>query len=102
LELKSLDFNLKSAKRRLECQEEELRQIEEMYKADEVTEETEEIILTRARNSVEMARFMYEIAKLSHAKSLKYELPRTDEAKKEALAQAEIAWQSARRRLPCC
>ena len=34
-------------------QKEELHQLEKMYKADDLTEETEEIILTRARHRLQ-------------------------------------------------
>ena len=44
---KSARFNLKSAEQRLENALEELKQLEKMYKADDLTEETEEIILKR-------------------------------------------------------
>ena len=45
--LKMADFNLKRARNSLEYTEEELRQLEKMYAADDVTEETEAIVLKR-------------------------------------------------------
>ena len=52
---KGAEFSLKSYREMLEYEEEELRQLEKMYKADDLTEETEEIILKRQRN-VEIGR----------------------------------------------
>lgn len=43
--VKATDFSLKSMKEYLEYEEEELRQLEKMYKADDITEETEAIVL---------------------------------------------------------
>ena len=48
------------AKDTLEYEEEELRQLEKMYKADEATEETEKIVLKRARDTVKRAKFVLE------------------------------------------
>ena len=61
--VKATEFSLKVAKETLEYEEEELRQLEKMYKADDITEETEQIVLKRARDTVEKAKFMVEYAK---------------------------------------
>ena len=53
----SANFSLKNAQQSLEYSEEELKQLEKMYKADDLTEETEEIVLKRARNEVEQGKF---------------------------------------------
>ncbi len=50
------DF-LKNSRFALEYSKQELKQLEKMYKADDLTEETEEIILTRQRRAVEAATF---------------------------------------------
>jgi multidrug efflux pump subunit AcrA (membrane-fusion protein) len=84
LQLKAIDFMLKMSKEALEYQEEELRQLEKMYKADDLTEATEEIILRRARNAVERVKFMYERAKVEHEYALKHDVPRADEKVKDS------------------
>ena len=78
-------FNLKSAEQRLESAREELRQLEKMYKADDLTEETEEIILKRQKFAVESAELGLESAKLSTELALKTSIPREAET---LLAQA--------------
>ena len=82
--LKAIDFELKVAKEALEYEQEELRQLEKMYKADDITEETEEIVLRRARDTVERAKFAVEVAQLMHDHALKFDLPRREEEVKEA------------------
>jgi len=54
-----------------------------MYKADELTEETEEIVLKRQRNAVEAAEFFAQRARVIRDEILQIEVPR----RKEALEQ---------------
>src|SRR5574340_381312 len=65
------DYGLKSATQYVEYAEEELRQLEKMYKADDLTEETEEIILKRARNELEQVKFYLKREKIDHERTLK-------------------------------
>jgi HlyD family secretion protein len=100
LQLKAIDFMLKMSKEALEYQEEELRQLEKMYKADDITEATEEIILRRARNGVERAKFTYERAKSEHEYALKHDLPRTDEKIKDSTQRALLLAEKDKLTLP--
>ncbi|MGB2821426.1 MAG: HlyD family efflux transporter periplasmic adaptor subunit, partial [Phycisphaerae bacterium] len=82
----------------LEYVREELRQLEKMYKADDLTEETEEIVLKRQRDAVGRAEFALETAKVAHEKQTKIVLPRQAEdiaaarkGKDEARKNAETA-----------
>jgi len=97
---KSADFTLKMARQHLEYQEEELRQLEKMYKADDLTEETEEIILKRARNAVEQAKFTLEIEKVYHDRMVKLNLPRREESVKESAQRSAILWNKVKATLP--
>jgi multidrug efflux pump subunit AcrA (membrane-fusion protein) len=83
-QLKVVEFNLRSSKNSLEYMQEELRQLEKMYKADDVTEETEEIVLKRARDQVEYGKMMVEGAQMRHDFSVKYGMPRMEERMKDA------------------
>ena len=98
--LKGEEFQLKIAAQVLEYNEEELEQLEKMYKADDLTEETEEIVLKRARNDVEQAKFRFEQTKLGHERALKFELPRALEAKRNAAKQANLIWEKTSTALP--
>ncbi|HUE73908.1 MAG TPA: HlyD family efflux transporter periplasmic adaptor subunit, partial [Pirellulaceae bacterium] len=100
LALKSTEVQLKLAAQVLEYNEEELKQLEKMYKADDLTEETEEIVLKRARNDVDQAKFRFELTKANHERSLRFDLPRAMEAKKDAARLASLGWEKARTTLP--
>ncbi len=100
LSLKSADMSLKSSQQSLENNLEELRQLEKMYKADDLTEETEEIILKRARAAVERSKFYMERAKVNHQQALKVEIPRLDISKKESKRRAELGAGSSAVTLP--
>ena len=59
-QIKSAAYNLKSSQSTLENAKEELEQLEQMYKEDDLTEESEEIVLKRAKQSVEFAEYRLE------------------------------------------
>lgn len=86
---KSVTQNLKMAEHFVEYQKEELRQLEKMYKADDLTEETEEIILKRARNDLEMSLFMLESAKVRAEQQLRV-LPREAVRLSESIRKQSI------------
>jgi len=90
---------LKRAKETLENQQEELRQLTKMYAADDLVEETEEIILTRQRDAVAHAEFALRMEQLDHDRTLNVTLPREAETlaanEREsalALAKGEADW----------
>src|SRR5579864_4053008 len=78
--IKEANNYLKMAKFYLEFSQEELRQLEKMYKANDLTEDTEKIILKRQRYYVEMAKFMVESAVLDHDYTMKFSLPNKEKA----------------------
>lgn len=100
MSIKSYDRYLDSAKFSLEYAQEELDQLEKMYKADDLTEETEEIILKRARRSVETAKFYLEREKIDHQEMLKVTIPRRDVTMKEGQKRSEFTLATARLSLP--
>jgi multidrug efflux pump subunit AcrA (membrane-fusion protein) len=100
-EEESADQRLKRAESFLENQREELRQLEMMYTADELTEETEEIILQRQRDRVEAAEFDLAMEKLRHKRTREVLLPRealqlADNERDTALALANFEADSPR------
>ena len=90
LTVKSADFLLKFYKFNLDYEKDELNQLQKMYKADDLTEETEEIVLKRQRHEVEFAKFRLENAKVMTDEMLNVQLPRTDVQMKESLERAAI------------
>jgi multidrug efflux pump subunit AcrA (membrane-fusion protein) len=88
---KSAERNLETAKNYLEYEQEELRQLEKMYKADDLTEETEEIVLKRQRDAVKRAEFSLERAKVSYDRSLNLSLPREMETFKQMVERQDLS-----------
>ncbi len=89
--LKSVDYSLKAAQFQLDYQQDELDQLEKMYAADDLTEETEEIVLKRSRTSVDFAKFNLEQTKLYCDEMLNIRLPRLDIRINESLNKAALS-----------
>jgi len=98
--VKQANFMLKNANDHLLYEQEELRQLEKMYKADNLTEETEEIVLKRQRDSVERAVFGLEMAKTKTAQTLNIDLPRQDITINENATRQAIAVVKAKASIP--
>ncbi|MEM9280754.1 MAG: HlyD family efflux transporter periplasmic adaptor subunit [Verrucomicrobiota bacterium] len=82
---------LKNSKNFLLYAEEELNQLKKMYEADDLTEETEEIILLRARNSVDSARWALEMSEERTRQALETQLPREHDSLGRQLELKEIS-----------
>ena len=95
-----MNFMVKMSEDFLAYEKEELRQLEKMYKADDLVEETEEIILKRARDSVERATFNLERAKTERETILKLSLPRAEEMLKLNGLRQEIDWKRSQATIP--
>jgi HlyD family secretion protein len=92
--------SLKRSRQTLEMEEAELRELEKMYKADDLTEETEEIILKRQRDEVESAKFRVEVAEIENEKANRIEVPRREESLKEAATRQAAVFEKTRNVLP--
>ncbi len=90
---RSNEQRLKSMKDSLDYTAEELRQLEKMYKADDLTEESEEIVLRRSRDDLERQKFNLEQTEMIHRKTKELSLPRAQRDRKVAQRLAEIAWE---------
>lgn len=97
---KSAEFSLRSSRNYLEYAREELRQLEKMYEADDLTEETEEIVLKRQRDAVETAEFRLESSELNHEETIETTIPQTEISKKEGARRSELAIQKSRVTMP--
>lgn len=71
-------FRMKIAQFYVDNAKEELKQLEKMYAADDLVEETEEFILKRSKFMVEAEEFFYDMDKMSTDRSLKTMYPRMD------------------------
>jgi HlyD family secretion protein len=88
---KSARFNLKNAEWRLANAREELQQLQKMYDADDLTEETEEIILKRQKFEVEGAELALESTRLATERELGTMIPRELENLQAAKRDQELA-----------
>jgi multidrug resistance efflux pump len=98
--IRMVNFMVKMSEDQLAYEQEELRQLEKMYKADDLTEETEEIILRRARDSVARAKFGLDRAKSERDSILEMSLPRAEEALKLALQRQAIEYRRSQASIP--
>jgi HlyD family secretion protein len=89
--IKSAEFMVKYYNFMLDYEKDELHELEKMYKADDLTEETEEIVLKRQRNQVEFAEFSLEGAKQDSDEMIKVRIPRMDIRMKEQLDRTALA-----------
>ena len=96
----SAERSVESARNSLAYQTEELRQLKKMYQADDLTEDTEEIILKRTRDAVDRAEYFLDTATDSKRRSLAYTIPRSEEELKTALKRATLALDEAQRTTP--
>ena len=94
-QLKSANFNLKFSEYALENVQEELDQLEKMYRRDELTEESEEIVLKRAQRDVESALFRLEGTREQHRRTIEENLPRNEVEQAERIRRAEMAYAAA-------
>jgi len=67
---------LRRSEQILSNQREELKQLSKMYEADDITEDTEEIILVRQQDAVASAEFALRMEVLDHKRTLAVTLPR--------------------------
>ncbi len=72
----SANQSLKRQQQVLASYQEELKQLLKMYEADDITEQTEEIILQKQRDAVEYAEFALRMETLEHKRTLTVTLPR--------------------------
>lgn len=72
----SAGFELKRKEQVLASYKEELKQLLKMYEADDLTEETEEIILQDQKDAVQAAEFALRMEILNNKRTLEVSLPR--------------------------
>ena len=92
--------NLEGTKRRLEAAQEELKQLRMMYDADDLTEQTEEIILKRQEYAVKSSELALKHAELSTKRSLDVVLPRRADSLATDARSAAIELVKAEANLP--
>ena len=99
-EEESYKRNAESSARQLEYAQEELNQLQKMYDEDDLTEETEEIILKRAKIGVEQAEHYHKLAIESRDYALKTSIPRKHQSYVDANRRAALAYELAAKAIP--
>ncbi|WP_342190323.1 HlyD family efflux transporter periplasmic adaptor subunit [Stieleria varia] len=94
-DIASAHQNLKSNEFSVESAEEELQQLQQMYDEDDLTEESEEIVLRRAKFTAESALFRLEDAKIRTQRSIDVLIPRTEISRKDSLDRAMMTYDRA-------
>lgn len=93
------EFSLKSSQSALDNAAEELNQLKQMYEEDGLTEESEEIVLKRAKQAVEFAEFRLEGTQITSERSIEQTIPRKEASEKDAMERAEMAYQKSMKNL---
>ena len=93
---KMAHYFLKNSKNYLEYAQEELRQLEKMYRSKDLREETEEIIVKRQKNQVEAAQFFVQMSEIRRNHSLKVDLPRQEQNFKENAEKQTLLFERTR------
>lgn len=91
---------LESSKQRLAAAKEELKQLKMMYDADDLTEQTEEIILKRQEFAVKSSELGLRLTELSTTRTLEVTLPRRAESLQTDATTAAIELEKAEKNLP--
>lgn len=95
-----LEFGKKTAGYYLEYSKDELDQLEKMYTEDELTEESEAIVLKRAQRDVESASRSLDRTLTRLAREEKTEIPREKIQQEDSLKRAEMTYARAMITLP--
>ena len=99
-EIETADQSLKRQRQLLASYEEELKQLLKMYEADDLTEDTEEIILKKQRDNVEHMKFLLEMEILDHKRKISVSLPREEVALLEKRDDSALQFERAGQDLP--
>ena len=99
-----LPFQIKSSQMSLNRQEqylsyslEELNQLKKMNEADALTEETEEIIIQRAQNDVDQAKFYVESARKNFKEFNEVLVPRSERSGMDAFRRENLSFEALRK-----
>jgi multidrug efflux pump subunit AcrA (membrane-fusion protein) len=95
-----MEMEVKQFQVMVDFQKDELEQLEKMYKADDLTEETEELILKRQRNWLELAQCYLDLMKAQRDRTLQIQLPRQEADLRENASRQSMALEKIRTTLP--
>ncbi|MEX0742605.1 MAG: hypothetical protein WD079_07380, partial [Phycisphaeraceae bacterium] len=91
LDREGTDVSLAVAQQRLDNAREELTQLERMYRDEDLTEDSEEIVLRRQKHAVAVAEFSLKRAENEYEEALTIRLPRREIDMQERLKRTRAA-----------
>lgn len=91
--LDDLEYSLRSSEYSVEYAREELDQLMKMYNEDELTEESEQIVLKRAQRSLESAERRLKQTRRNVERQRRIEIPREDLRRKDELRKKSLAYE---------
>lgn len=98
-DLRAAEFDVVQSRAALENVAEELGQLRQMYEEDDLTEESEEIVLKRAVQAVRTAEFRLEGVEIASDRKISQAIPNAVAVQEETLALAELAYEKTLREL---
>ncbi len=92
--------SLRNSEFSVEYAQEELNQLAKMYEEDELTEESEKIVLERTRRDLDQSQFWLKRNRVETDRELTIDIPRTVEEEKRRLRRGELDYNKAMIELP--
>ncbi|MCC6572885.1 MAG: hypothetical protein IT462_03755 [Planctomycetes bacterium] len=83
------ELGLAGLKASIEDQEDELRQLDALYKGNDLAKESQDIVLKRARRQLDQTKQRQALAKRAHDRLLTYDLPQEEKRLNRAYADRE-------------
>lgn len=97
---RSTQRGVQNSQHSLEYAQEEYNQLKRMYDEDELTEESEEIVLKRTQRDVENQQYYLEQRQIQAARTLETVLPREAEVKKTDLERSRLEFEKSKVAMP--
>lgn len=97
---RSTQRGVQNSQHALEYAQEEYNQLKRMYDEDELTEESEEIVLKRTQRDVENQQYYLEQRQIQAARTLDTVLPREAEVKKTDLERSRLEYEKSKVAMP--
>lgn len=92
MRMEELERNMQASRDRLQDAKEELEQLEKMYKSDDLTEETEEIVLKRTQRRVARQIAALQNTEVRHKRRMQREFEEQTRKREMALERADLAY----------
>jgi multidrug resistance efflux pump len=89
-QIRGNELNLENSRNSIEDQEEEMRQLEQLYKGNDLAKESQDIVLNRSKRRLDQGRERYKMAVDRHKRFVEVDIPRREQDMEAGLKSAEI------------